>query len=121
MNLSQLSNSPILLERTLGMPEGGPRCLPLRLDFAAALSYDLDYGAMQQRGFLSMVQTAWVDNSLSATILTITILGTNQVLKIPAGVQGYFPVLVPNPIKMSFASAGGVVCQVILLNFPILS
>ena len=116
---SQLQNSPTVLERTLGMPDGGPRCLPLPLDFAANAEWVLDYGNMQQRNFLNMVQSVWVDNSLNGSILAITVPGTNQVLKVPPNTQGYFPLIVPNPLKLVFDSAGGVLCQVILLNFPV--
>jgi hypothetical protein len=117
--INQLGNSTTILERSLGMPEGGPRCLPLSLDFAASLAYTLDYGNMQQRNFMSMVQSAWIDNSLNAAVLTITVPGSNQVIKFPAGKQGYIPLLVPNPIKLEIASTGGVLVDVILLNFPI--
>ena len=119
--LNQLSLPMIQLERTLGMPEGGPKCLPLTLDFSAITSYALDYCNMQSRNFLNMVQTVWCDNSLSATVATIFVPGTGQIIKVPAGVQGYFPVLSPNPLKMVFGSAGGVTVQFILLNFPVLT
>lgn len=119
--LSQLASSPVMLERTLGVPAEGPKCLPLTLDFAAATSYEIDYSNMQSRNFLSMCQTLWCDNSLSAVVLTIFIPGTAQTLKIPAGVQGYFTCLCPNPIHLIFSSAGAVVCQVTLCNFPVWS
>jgi len=119
--ISQLGNSPVVLERTLGVPAEGPKCVPLSLDFTATTLYVLDYGNLQSRNFLSMCQTLWVDNSLSATVLTITIPGTAQVLKIPAGVQGYFTCLCPNPIYITFASTGAVICQVTLCNFPVWS
>ncbi len=121
MNLSQTASSPVILERTLGVPPEGPKCVPLNLDFSAANFYEIDYSNMQSRAFLSMCQTLWVDNSLSATVLTIFIPGTAQTLKIPVGVQGYFTCLCPNPIHILFSSAGGVVCQVTLCNFPVWS
>jgi hypothetical protein len=119
-NIDQRSNPAVPLERTLGMPDGGPKALPLTLDFSASSSYLLDYTNMQQRNFLDMVQTLFVDNSLSSDVLNITSLNIGQVLKIPAGVQGYFTIIVPNPIKIQFDCADAVVCKVILLNFPVL-
>jgi hypothetical protein len=119
ININQLTNLPVVLERTPGITVCNPRALPLTLDFAASLEYTIDYSNMQARGFFSMVQTVWVDNMASATILYITIPAVNQVLQIPANTQGYFPVLCPNPVNISFASAGGVAVQVILLNFPV--
>lgn len=106
-----------VLERTLGMPGEGPKCIPLTLDFSAFTTYVLDYSNMTRRNFMGMVQTVFVDNTLSASILSITT--PVQVLKIPAGVQGYFPIIVPTPIKLQFDSAGAVVCKVLLLNFPV--
>ena len=120
ITLSQMNAPTIPLERTLGMPPEGPKCLPVSLDFSISLSYELDYSNMQSRAFLSMVQTLWVDNSLSAQPLDITSPQVGQVLKIPAGIQGYFTVICPNPIRLIFASTGGVLCVVILLNFPVL-
>jgi hypothetical protein len=103
------------------MPGEGPKCVPIALDFTAITELRLDYQNMQARNFLSMVQTLWVDNYASAVVMSITIPGSAQILKIPAGVQGYFPVLCPNPVKMIFESTGGVVLQVSLLNFPVLT
>ncbi len=118
--INQQGNSSVILERTLGMPQDGPKCVPIALDFNAFDTYVLDYGQMQQRNFLSMVQTLWVDNFGNAAVLTINVPATQQRLVIPAGVQGYFTIVCPNPIKISFNSTGGTVQQVILLNFPIL-
>jgi hypothetical protein len=120
MIINQQTNPGVSLERTLGMPAGGPKAIPITLDFGAQTQYVLDYQNMQSRNFFDMCQTIFVDNSLSATVLSVTIPAVNQALKIPAGVQGYFTVICPNPLKMQFDSAGGVVCQVILLNFPVL-
>jgi hypothetical protein len=120
-NLNQTALGPVNLERTLGMPSEGPKCVPIALDFTTITELRLDYQNMQARNFLSMVQTLWVDNFASAVVMTITVPATSQVLKIPAGVQGYFPVLVPNPVKIIFQSTGAVALQVTLCNFPVLT
>lgn len=118
--MSQLTPIPAtVLERTLGMPAKGPKSCAVALDFATSQTWDLDYSNLGARGFLDMVQSMWVDNSLSGAVLTITIPGSNQTIKYPANTQGYITVLVPNPIKISFSSTGGVAVQVILLNFPV--
>ena len=121
MLINQLGQSSTPLERTLGMPEGGPRCVPITLDFAVSASYTLDYGNMQQRNFLDMVQTVWVDNFGNGQVLTITVANLGMSIQVPAGVQGFFPVLCPNPVKLAFHSTGGTVQQVILCNFPVLT
>lgn len=126
--MSQLSTRPpVILERTLGMPAEGAKCIPITLDFSTVAvdpatglrTFALDYSNMQQRGFLSMLQTIWVDNSLSGDVFLINVPATNQVIKIPANVQDYFTVIVPNPIKIQFQSAGASVVTVLLLNCPV--
>jgi hypothetical protein len=120
MSTSQIMPIPAtILERTLGMPVEGPRAIPIGLDFSATQSYALDYSNYQQRGFISMVQSVFVDNSLSASVLSILCPATNQTLKIPAGKQGYLPIVCPNPVKLTFSSSGGQFCYVALLNFPV--
>jgi hypothetical protein len=99
------------------MPGEGPKAIPINLDFSIVGTYVLDYSNMTRRNFFSMLQTVFVDNFTSGSILTITT--PIQVLKIPAGVQGYFPIICPTPIILRFDSAGGVLCKVILLNFPV--
>lgn len=120
MSTLNLTPAPAtILQRTLGMPSEGPKCIPITLDFSLAQTYAIDYSNMQQRGFLSMCQSVWVDNSLNAAVLSLIVPGTNQTIKVAAGVQDYFTVLAPNPLKLSFDSTGGVIVQVILCNFPI--
>lgn len=117
---TQLSpTSATILERSLGMPPEGPKCIPFTLDFATTDTFNLDYSNMGQRGFMSMVQTIWCDNSLSGTPVNLICPATNQTIKVPAGVQDYFAIMCPNPIKLQFISAGGVVVQILLINFPV--
>lgn len=121
-NLSQTSIPAIEIQATLGMPAGGPKCLPIDLDFTATTDYSLDYQNMQQRGFLDMLQTLWVDNYPSSQLLTIYVPSTRQTLRIPAGAQGYFTVLSANPIRLEISKAAteAVTCQVTLMNFPVI-
>ncbi len=120
MATAQLTPNPaVILERTLGMPPEGPKCIPITLDFSVADTYNLDYSNMGRRGFMSMLQTVWVDNSLSGDPLNVIIVATNQTIKVPAGVQDYFGVMCPNPIKLSFYSPGAAIVQVILINHPV--
>jgi hypothetical protein len=110
----------VQLERTLGMPAEGPKCIPITLDFTVQDSYTLDYSNFQYRGYMSMVQTVFVDTSTSAVDVEINSPGSQQTLKIRAGTQGYYPILVPNPIKIIFTSPGGPAdVKVQLLNFPV--
>jgi hypothetical protein len=119
VNLNAGRFASVPLQRTLGVPEGGPKIVPIILDFSASSSYFLDYSNQMVMGFMDMVQTLWVDNFGNTQILKITIPASQQVLQIPAGTQGYFPCLCPNPVKIQFDSAGATVQQVTLMNFPV--
>lgn len=121
VNLGAGKLSALQLQRTLGMPDGGPRIVPISLDFTASPSYFLDYSNQMALGFLDMVQTVWCDNFVNTAVLKITCPGSQQVLQIPAGTQGYFPILCPNPVRLQFDSTGAFVVQVTLLNFPVIS
>lgn len=119
-NINQNLQTPTQLERTLGMPDNGPKMLPITLDFQNNDVQVLDLQNIQSRGFLDMVQTIWVDNTPSAAETTITVNNGGQTLRIPPGDQGYFPILCPNPVLLQFNGNGGAVpVQVILVNFPL--
>ncbi len=98
------------------VPCEGPRAVPLNLDFTLFDSYVLDYASMQDRGFLSMVQALYIDNSANTAALTVLIGGSLQTIKAAPGSQGYYSVLAPNPIKMTFTSVGGGAVYVALVN-----
>lgn len=101
------------------VPDEGPKTVPLFLDFAANADYTLDMSLFQERDFMQLVQTIYVDCSKSASDITITIGQSNQIIIAKAGSQGYYPVLVPNFTRIDFASAGGVMIPVYLINVPI--
>lgn len=114
-NINQLQGPTTVLE--LGIPAEGPKCLPVTLDFGANDSYVLDYQNMQARGFMAMVQTIYVDNRNSDTPITIQMGRTGQIVVAPGRSQGYYPVLQPSPVVMSFTSVGaGAVATVFLIN-----
>ena len=106
------------------LPKGGPKAVPVSLDFGAAngqAEWILDAQNMQALGRFSNLQTIWVDNSLNTQLLTITMGGSGQVLKVQPGKQGYYPVLSANPIYVVFsvpATNGTDATVIMLLNFP---
>lgn len=100
------------------VPNEGPKGLPITMDFTSNASYELDYQNMQERGFMSMVQSIWVDTSGTAAQLTIDVNQSGQQLKIPAKRNGFIALLVPNSPRITFTCASGTV-KVILLNVPV--
>jgi len=100
-------------------PPDGPKAIPVSLDFSALATYTLDYSNAQNLGKFSMLQAVYVDNSTNGSAVSITVTGTGQVLTVPANSQAYLPILVGNPIFLTFTSNGNVSVTVFLLNFPV--
>jgi hypothetical protein len=104
------------------VPDEGPKAIPLRLDFSGTTTeYDLDLTNQQQQGYISMIQTLYIDLSATgAADLVVTMNGSNQVIQAKAGTQGYYSVMCPNPPKLKFTStADSAVVPVFLINVPI--
>lgn len=102
------------------VPQEGPKSIPLVLDFATETAYLYDATTQQNLGYLSMVQTIWVDTSGMAAALVISIPGSRQTLTIPPNMNGFLNVLCPNPAKVQFSSSAGAgIANVQLINTPI--
>ena|SRR5271170_6444497 len=102
------------------VPDEGPKAIPLLLNFANAAQFTLDLTNLEQRAFISMIQTLYIDASQTDDPTTITIEGTNQVVIAAAKTQGYYPVLCPNPPRFKFANASGSdIINIFLVNAPI--
>jgi hypothetical protein len=106
---------------------GKAAALPI-MDFSLANQFFLDAELLGSLGFLSMVQTMWIDLSTSDIPMQVTINGSQQVIVAKSRTQGYYNVMAPNPVKMTFSCPGGpgldpttnrVGVRVHLLNVPI--
>lgn len=110
-------------------PPEGAADVPVPMLFNAAAnaatgsgpSFIADLVLMQQQHKFSFAQALFVDNSRNLSPLSITANGTIQLIKVPAGWQGYVNCLVPNPAKITFDSAPAIDTRVFvfLLNFPV--
>lgn len=102
------------------VPCEGPRAIRVPLDFTQAQAFDVDLSNLQARGFVSMIQSVFIDNSTNASTLTLTINGSGQSITVKANTQTYVQVLCPNPPKFTASSTGNVNSVVIdFLNFPV--
>lgn len=102
-------------------PEEGPAATPLVLDFSKAATFALDYSFNQNQGFLSLVQSVYVDNKSNTASVSIDVVGrSHQNITVPAGFQGFFTILVSGVIKINFASSGTVIVNIFLLNEPVM-
>jgi hypothetical protein len=98
------------------VPKEGPLIVPSFVDFTAQTTYILDLTYVQQKAYLSMVQTIYVDNSLSTVPLYIIVATSNQTFKVPANSQAYIPIGMTNKLAVTLNSASGLVIPVFLLN-----
>lgn len=118
--ISQQSLRVCLLNSTLP-PDEKPKAVPLLLDFSGSeSSYTLDADQFQSLNFLKYIQTLFIDLSKSANNLNVFVNNGRQTITALAGSQGYYTILVPNPISLVFSSAAnGVVIPVQLINVAI--
>lgn len=119
MNVNQGQVQFIPSQNQLLMGKKGPLCARINMDFSAAPAYHLDMQQVQSTNQFDFCQTIFVDNSAGGSAISITIQGSGQVIVAKAGTQGYYNVVCPNPIVMDFASAGGQLAQILLINVAI--
>lgn len=101
------------------IPQEGPKCVPVQLDFSLQNTYQIDFSLIYSRKFITELQAVFIDNSLSTTAFKLIVNGSNQNIVCPAGGQGIFPIFCPNPPKFIAQSTGGVVVACQFLNVPI--
>lgn len=120
MSLIDYNSLQVSLLQNQVVPPEGPRTVPIRLDFGNTGEIDVDLGQLQQRGFLNMVQTIFVDMNGAPNNLLINVNGTGQQIVCKVNTQGYYTILCPNPVKISFVSTqGGPIISAFLCNSPI--
>lgn len=97
-------------------PKEGPMTIPLNIDFTAQSTYQFDATYVQQKAFLSMLQSIYVDNSLAGTPFVMQIATTNQIVRIPAFSEAYIPLPFTNKLALNFSSGSGLVIPIQLMN-----
>lgn len=103
------------------LPDEGPKAIPVLLNFDATTdTIELDLGQRQQQGWISMVQSFFIDAKDAANPVSIVIDGSNQVITAKPATQGYYSALVPNPTKLTFTALMGTgIVRVFLINVPV--
>lgn len=102
------------------LPDEGPKIIPVDLDFTVSDSYFFDGELVQaQNKLIQILQSIYADNRANTIPLTMVIEGSRQRIDVPAATQGYYTVLSPNPIRITFTSIGGAAVRVHLLNVPV--
>lgn len=100
-------------------PEGGPKALPISLDFTAIAAIAIDLVQELQSGAINMIQSVYIDNSNNANAFTLLWDQTGQRIVVPALAGGIWPVITPKDNSRFIASTvAGPVIGIILLNVP---
>ena len=111
-----------LLLENQQIPSEGPKAQVVLLDFTVNASQTLSLLLTEQTGFISMLQTIFIDMTGIANNLIVTIKGSGQKIFAKAATSGYYPVLCPNPPELQFDSTvtpGQAPIPVFLINAPI--
>lgn len=95
----------------------GRRAIHVLIDFTIGLQFQLDISQVQSQGGMDSVQTLYIDNAANTAPLTILMGLTLQQIIVPAGAQGYLPVLQGNPPIIQFSTTAAIPVNVQLLNF----
>ena len=98
---------PIALPFNQLNPEEGTRSIRIPLDFSKTGVYTLDLTTVQDKGYFSMLQTIFVDASAATGSTSILDQGSQQTIIAGKNTQGYYPLLAPNPVQLTFSNASG--------------
>lgn len=102
------------------VPSEGPKIVPLTLDFTSALSFEIDLTLAIQQKKIEIVQGVYIDNSRAISTFTIRAQATEQQISVPAGAQGYYPLLAGQLPRFVCTSNGGVIpVYIAFLNVPV--
>jgi hypothetical protein len=101
------------------VPAGGPKCVPVNVDFTAVASVQLDGQQIVTQGRIEYLQGVFIDNSANINNLSLTMSTTNQVIICPKKSQGYFTIMVPDPPQIIAATPIGLVIPMFFYNIPI--
>lgn len=86
------------------IPKGGPKVIPVTLDFSNTGQIEIDGEQVVSSGAIEFIQGVYIDNADNASAFTITCQATRQRIKVPANSQGFFPLLCANPPKLLAAT-----------------
>jgi hypothetical protein len=104
------------------VPQGGPKTVPAVLDFTNVATIDIDGQAIIDAHAIEFIQGVFIDNADNAVPFTL-IANTQQRIVCAANSQGFFPLLVQNPPKLTanMAQAAGRKVAVQFYNVPIMT
>src|SRR5882762_1157732 len=118
-----MSNQNALIQRTIAnqqLPADRPKFVLLPFNFTTLALQAVDLLQYAARGFISAIQTMYVDNSTNTASLVFKFgQPSAQSIIVPAGAQGYFSILVPEPYFIVSTTGTPANIQVMFLKVPI--
>ncbi len=101
-------------------PKECAKVIPQIIDFAITTEAVFDLTQMKQQGYVSGIQTVFIDNGANTVPISVTTSVIDQTISIGAGWQGFFPVFLTDNIKLTFTSPGSSsIVKICLLNIAI--
>lgn len=101
-------------------PREGTRAARIDLAFPEDNGQVFDLSQLQNQGELFQCQTLFVDNSVNDKALVLQSSMMLQKINVPAGSQGYIPILAPNPPRFSITcSSAGSSVAIFALNYSV--
>jgi hypothetical protein len=91
------------------------------LNFGADSSFTIDeQTVVQGSDQFGMVQTLWIDTSMTDAILLVSVTKSGQTLVVKGRTQGYYPVAAPNAWQLTFTCLDALaVVPLVLCNYQV--
>lgn len=99
-------------------PKEGGKVVPITLDFTTNTAILVDLTLMQQRGYINIIQSVFIDNSANSVPVLFSFNGSNMPLRVPGNSQAVLPIFMSNPPRFTATCSGGNVVPIILANIP---
>lgn len=117
MTVASATNILRVFNQTL--PKEGPRCVPVICDFTLNSQIQIDGSLLFASGGMSVVQGVFIDNSLGALPVNLSAGISSQQISCPPFSQGYFTLLLPNPVKLMAQFGGNAQQTFYFYNIPL--
>jgi len=101
------------------VPAGGPKCVPINVDFTAVAQVLIDGQQIVTQGKIEYLQGVFIDNSANLNNVSLTMSTTGQVIICPKKSQGYFSIMVPDPPQIIGNTTLGIIIPMFFYNIPI--
>ena len=104
------------------VPQDGPKTVGATADFSNTGSIDIDGQNIIDTHAMEFIQGVFVDNSANAVAFTL-LTNTGHKIVVGPNMQGFYPLLVQNPPRMTatMAQANGRTVGLMFYNVPIMS